>query len=38
VENAAVSLSLILLWDIDVGLTQIDKYFNNNDTHAMTFE
>jgi 26S proteasome regulatory subunit N1 len=35
VENVVVSLSLILLWDIDVGLTQIDKYFSKNDTHAI---
>jgi 26S proteasome regulatory subunit N1 len=33
--NKGVSLSLILLWDIDVGLTQIDKYFSNNDTHVI---
>jgi len=35
VANVVVSLSLILLWDIDPGLTQIERYFRNNDTHVI---
>ncbi|CAI9281769.1 unnamed protein product [Lactuca saligna] len=26
---------MILLWDVDVGLAQIDKYFHSNDNHVI---
>ena len=26
---------LILLWDVDAGLTQIDKYFHSNDNQVI---
>lgn len=26
---------MILLWDVDSGLAQIDKYFHINDTHVI---
>ncbi|XP_038684206.1 26S proteasome non-ATPase regulatory subunit 2 homolog A [Tripterygium wilfordii] len=31
--SAAASLGMILLWDVDSGLAQIDKYFHNNENH-----
>ncbi|XP_031476397.1 26S proteasome non-ATPase regulatory subunit 2 homolog A-like [Nymphaea colorata] len=33
--SAAASLGLILLWDVDNGLAQIDKYFHSNDNHVI---
>ncbi|XP_065855782.1 26S proteasome non-ATPase regulatory subunit 2 homolog A-like isoform X2 [Euphorbia lathyris] len=33
--SAAASLGMILLWDIDSGLAQIDKYFHINDNHVI---
>ncbi|KAK9286671.1 hypothetical protein L1049_015072 [Liquidambar formosana] len=33
--SAAASLGMILLWDIDAGLAQIDKYFHSNDNHVI---
>ncbi|RWR80577.1 26S proteasome non-ATPase regulatory subunit 2 A [Cinnamomum micranthum f. kanehirae] len=33
--SVAASLGLILLWDVDVGLAQIDKYFDSNDNHVI---
>eukprot|EP00268_Persea_americana_P057674 TRINITY_DN691_c0_g1_i1.p1 TRINITY_DN691_c0_g1~~TRINITY_DN691_c0_g1_i1.p1 ORF type:complete len:893 (-),score=184.61 TRINITY_DN691_c0_g1_i1:411-3089(-) len=33
--SAAASLGLILLWDVDTGLSQIDKYFHSNDNHVI---
>ncbi|KAM0960376.1 hypothetical protein ACFX2I_025331 [Malus domestica] len=33
--SAAASLGMILLWDVDSGLAQIDKYFHSNDTHVI---
>ena len=30
---AAASLGLILLWDVDAGLTQIDKYLYSPEDH-----
>ncbi|KAK9676855.1 hypothetical protein RND81_11G105600 [Saponaria officinalis] len=33
--SAAASLGMILLWDIDAGLAQIDKYFHSNDSHVI---
>jgi len=32
---AAASLGLLLLWDIDEGLTQIDKYTEASDEHIV---
>ncbi|KAH0871326.1 hypothetical protein HID58_078348 [Brassica napus] len=29
--SAAASLGMILLWDVDAGLTHLDKYFHSND-------
>ena len=26
---------MILLWDVDAGLAQIDKYFHSNDNHVI---
>ena len=26
---------MILLWDVDSGLAQLDKYFHSNDTHVI---
>ena len=26
---------MILLWDVDSGLAQIDKYFHSNDNHVI---
>lgn len=26
---------MILLWDVDSGLAQIDKYFHSNDSHVI---
>lgn len=26
---------MILLWDVDCGLAQIDKYFHSNDNHVI---
>ncbi|WJX65315.1 26S proteasome non-ATPase regulatory subunit 2 A, variant 2 [Trifolium repens] len=31
--SAAASLGMVLLWDVDSGLAQIDKYFHSNDNH-----
>ncbi|KAK9760291.1 proteasome regulatory particle base subunit, partial [Basidiobolus ranarum] len=31
--SAAASLGMILLWDVDVGLSQIDKYLYSNDDY-----
>eukprot|EP00252_Welwitschia_mirabilis_P007291 TRINITY_DN1852_c1_g1_i1.p1 TRINITY_DN1852_c1_g1~~TRINITY_DN1852_c1_g1_i1.p1 ORF type:complete len:893 (+),score=200.52 TRINITY_DN1852_c1_g1_i1:210-2888(+) len=33
--SAAASLGLVLLWDVDAGLTQIDKYFHSSDNHVI---
>lgn len=33
--SAAASLGMILLWDIDSGLAQLDKYFHGTDTHVI---
>ncbi|XXG42952.1 hypothetical protein AAC387_Pa01g3101 [Persea americana] len=33
--SVAASLGLILLWDVDAGLAQIDKYFDSNDNHVI---
>ncbi|KAI4333922.1 hypothetical protein L6164_018673 [Bauhinia variegata] len=33
--SAAASLGMILLWDVDNGLAQIDKYFHSNDNHVI---
>ncbi|BBN10868.1 26S proteasome regulatory subunit N1 [Marchantia polymorpha subsp. ruderalis] len=33
--SAAASLGLILLWDVDDGLPQIDKYFYTQDNHII---
>ncbi|KAF9599925.1 hypothetical protein IFM89_001871 [Coptis chinensis] len=33
--SAAASLGMILLWDVDSGLAQIDKYFHSNDNHII---
>ncbi|XP_047337356.1 26S proteasome non-ATPase regulatory subunit 2 homolog A-like [Impatiens glandulifera] len=33
--SAAASLGMILLWDVDSGLSQIDKYFHSNDNHVI---
>ncbi|GMY10201.1 26S proteasome non-ATPase regulatory subunit 2 homolog A [Fagus crenata] len=32
--SAAASLGMILLWDVDSGLAQIDKYFHLSDNHV----
>ncbi|KAM7276676.1 hypothetical protein ACFE04_018542 [Oxalis oulophora] len=34
-SSAAASLGSILLWDVDSGLAQIDKYFHSNDNHVI---
>ncbi|XP_052177736.1 LOW QUALITY PROTEIN: 26S proteasome non-ATPase regulatory subunit 2 homolog A-like [Diospyros lotus] len=34
-SSAAASLGMILLWDVDSGLAQIDKYFHSNDNHVI---
>ncbi|KAL2318544.1 hypothetical protein Fmac_032420 [Flemingia macrophylla] len=33
--SAVASLGMILLWDIDSGLAQLDKYLNSNDSHVI---
>ncbi|XWS39426.1 hypothetical protein CRYUN_Cryun18bG0053500 [Craigia yunnanensis] len=33
--SATASLGMILLWDVDSGLAQIDKYFHSNDNHVI---
>jgi len=33
--SAAASLGMILLWDTDSGLAQLDKYLHSNDTHVV---
>ncbi|CAK7322712.1 unnamed protein product [Dovyalis caffra] len=33
--SAAASLGMILLWDVDSGLAQLDKYFHNNDNYII---
>ncbi|XP_010918461.1 26S proteasome non-ATPase regulatory subunit 2 homolog A [Elaeis guineensis] len=33
--SAAASLGMILLWDVDSGLAQIDKYLHSNDNHVV---
>ncbi|CAA2982178.1 26S proteasome non-ATPase regulatory subunit 2 homolog A [Olea europaea subsp. europaea] len=33
--SAAASLGMILLWDIDSGLAQLDKYFSSTDMHVI---
>ncbi|KAL2629531.1 hypothetical protein R1flu_014217 [Riccia fluitans] len=33
--SAAASLGLIVLWDVDGGLPQVDKYFYSNDNHVI---
>lgn len=33
--SAAASLGMILLWDVDSGLAQLDKYFHSNDSHIV---
>ncbi|GFP86441.1 26S proteasome non-ATPase regulatory subunit 2 homolog a [Phtheirospermum japonicum] len=32
--SAAASLGMILLWDVDSGLAQLDKYFHSTDPHV----
>lgn len=32
--SAAASLGMILLWDVDSGLSQLDKYFHSSDSHV----
>lgn len=32
--SAAASLGMILLWDVDSGLAQLDKYFHTADSHV----
>ena len=31
--SAAASLGVVLLWDVEMGLTQIDKYLYSNEEH-----
>uniref|UniRef100_A0A7N2LNB1 Uncharacterized protein n=1 Tax=Quercus lobata TaxID=97700 RepID=A0A7N2LNB1_QUELO len=33
-SSAAASLGMILLWDFDSGLAQMDKYFHASDSHV----
>ncbi|WOL06849.1 26S proteasome non-ATPase regulatory subunit [Canna indica] len=33
--SATASLGMILLWDVDSGLAQIDKYLHSNDNHVV---
>ncbi|KAL5063726.1 hypothetical protein RYX36_025463 [Vicia faba] len=33
--SAAASPGMILLWDVDSGLAQLDKYFHSNDNHVI---
>ncbi|KAJ6683364.1 hypothetical protein OIU85_007088 [Salix viminalis] len=33
--SAAASLGMILMWDVDSGLAQLDKYFHSNDNHVI---
>ncbi|WJX96886.1 26S proteasome non-ATPase regulatory subunit 2 A [Trifolium repens] len=33
--SAAASLGMVLLWDVDSGLAQLDKYFHSNDNHVI---
>ncbi|GLT41032.1 hypothetical protein SLA2020_151230 [Shorea laevis] len=33
--SGAASLGMILLWDIDSGLSQMDKYLHSNDNHVV---
>ncbi|KAK9167763.1 hypothetical protein Scep_002954 [Stephania cephalantha] len=33
--SAVASLGMILLWDIDSGLSQLDKYLHSNDNHVL---
>lgn len=35
-QAAAASLGMILLWDIDEGLTQLDKYMEASDEHIVS--
>jgi 26S proteasome regulatory subunit N1 len=34
-QAAAASLGMVLLWDIDEGLTQVDKYMDANDDYIV---
>ncbi|CAI9303043.1 unnamed protein product [Lactuca saligna] len=34
-NGKAILKGMILLWDVDVGLAQIDKYFHSNDNHVI---
>ncbi|GJM90196.1 hypothetical protein PR202_ga06453 [Eleusine coracana subsp. coracana] len=34
-SSAAASLGMILLWDTDSGLAQLDKYLHSNDSHVV---
>ncbi|KAM7492213.1 hypothetical protein LguiA_035134 [Lonicera macranthoides] len=34
--SAAASLGMVLLWDVDSGLAQLDKYFHSNDNHVIS--
>ncbi|GLU06370.1 hypothetical protein SLE2022_234100 [Rubroshorea leprosula] len=34
--SAAASLGMILLWDVDSGLAQMDKYLHSNDNHVIS--
>ncbi|XP_071723522.1 26S proteasome non-ATPase regulatory subunit 2 homolog A isoform X2 [Rutidosis leptorrhynchoides] len=34
--SAAASLGMILLWDVDSGLAQLDKYFHSSDSHVIS--
>ncbi|KAH7849486.1 hypothetical protein Vadar_018571 [Vaccinium darrowii] len=33
--SAAASLGMILMWDVDSGLAQLDKYLHSDDNHAI---
>nr|GLL34717.1 26S proteasome non-ATPase regulatory subunit 2 homolog A-like [Ipomoea trifida] len=33
--SAAASLGMIMLWDVEIGLAQIDKYFHSHDKHVV---
>ncbi|GAU18392.1 hypothetical protein TSUD_202810 [Trifolium subterraneum] len=33
--SAAASLGMVLLWDVDSGLAQLDKYFHSKDNHVI---
>ncbi|XP_031092252.1 26S proteasome non-ATPase regulatory subunit 2 homolog A-like [Ipomoea triloba] len=33
--SAVACLGMIMLWDVEIGLAQIDKYFHSTDTHVV---